>query len=85
MLLNLACIFARAVACALDDPTCTAPQQAAADYRNQALDLLDEALQRTLAEEQGTFWRDAVAKETWLDPVRETERFRQLQQKYLGR
>jgi tetratricopeptide (TPR) repeat protein len=85
MLLNLACIFARAVACVLSDPISASPQQAATEYRNLALDLLDEALQRTPADERKIFWHDAVAKETWLDPIRATERFRQLQQRYLGR
>jgi tetratricopeptide (TPR) repeat protein len=68
MILNIACIFARAAG----------RQDPAGHYRRQAVEALRQALDKLPVDERPPFWRDKVLTDSYLDPLRRSPEFLQL-------
>jgi tetratricopeptide (TPR) repeat protein len=78
---NLACVLALAAVRAEADATRTDRDALAGRYRNRAVALLREGLQRLPAAERLAFWREHAA-DTDLDSLRQSPAFKQLQERY---
>jgi serine/threonine protein kinase/tetratricopeptide (TPR) repeat protein len=78
---NLACVFAQAAGRARADRTADGPSQAVR-YQARAVQLLRQALALVPLEKRGAFWRDTMAPDPALDPVRDSAAFQALDGEY---
>jgi tetratricopeptide (TPR) repeat protein len=79
MLHNIACIFAQAVGRIESDPVASARDALASRYRRQAVATLRQALDRLPADRRRSFWRETVLPDRYVDPIRRSPEFRDLE------
>jgi tetratricopeptide (TPR) repeat protein len=78
MLHNIACIFAQAAAKAVA-ASGNSGQALADQYRDRALEALGQAVSLVPVEKRVNFWRKKVSPDRWLDPIRASDGFKQLE------
>ena len=81
-MLNLACVYALALARAQADPTAQDRLARAAEYRKRSLEALQKTLDLVPAVKRAAFWREKMAPDSALASVRPSAEFQQLQKKY---
>ena len=82
---NIACIFAQAASKAVAVDSGNSGQILADRYRNRALEALHQSLSRVPAEKRVKFWRTEVSPDRWLDPIRTSGGFKQLESELADR
>jgi tetratricopeptide (TPR) repeat protein len=76
MMLNLACLFAQAAVRAEADAAGPGREALAGRYRERALKRIGQALALLRPEERPLFWREKIAPDHALDPIRSCPEFR---------
>jgi eukaryotic-like serine/threonine-protein kinase len=79
MLHNIACIFAQAAAQAGSVDSGNTGRALAHQYRDRALEALRQAVSLVPRDKRVNFWRKKVSPDRWLDPIRTTSGFKQLE------
>jgi eukaryotic-like serine/threonine-protein kinase len=79
MLHNVACIFAQAVGRVESEYDHSDRDSLASRYRGQAVATIRRALDRLPASRRGPFWRETVLPDSYLDPIRRSPEFRELE------
>jgi serine/threonine protein kinase/Tfp pilus assembly protein PilF len=81
---NIACIFAQAASKAEAVDSANSAPALTVRYQNRALEALRQALSRVPAEKRVNFWRNKVSPDRWLDPIRRSVGFRELERGLFG-
>jgi tetratricopeptide (TPR) repeat protein/tRNA A-37 threonylcarbamoyl transferase component Bud32 len=82
LLYNAACVFAQAAGQTEAAGDAGDHQPLAARYGDRSLDLIGEALDLKPLGGRASFWRDVIARDPALDPIRRLDRFARLEAKY---
>jgi tetratricopeptide (TPR) repeat protein/tRNA A-37 threonylcarbamoyl transferase component Bud32 len=82
-LYNVACIHAQAVSKVEADASEPKRQALAGQYRDRAVELIRKALELLPKTQRRSFWRDTVVPDSFLDPIRQSPGFRELETKIL--
>jgi tetratricopeptide (TPR) repeat protein len=85
MMHNIACIFSQAAGKAGVDKTETNGRNLAAVYIIQAVTVLRETMALVPPDKRRDFWRHKVRPDPWLDPIRKSVEFQQLEKDLFGR
>jgi serine/threonine protein kinase/Tfp pilus assembly protein PilF len=76
---NIACIFAQAASKVVAADSGVFDQSLADRYQNRALKTLRQSVLRVPIEKRVNFWRRKVSPDRWLDPIRTSAGFQQLE------
>jgi tetratricopeptide (TPR) repeat protein len=84
MLHNIACIFAQAAGRWKSDPEVAHRDDLVARDSRRTVDTLRQALDRVPLAERRTFWREKVVSDRYLDPIRSSPEFQELESRIGG-